>query len=143
MHIVAMTYPEEPNRETMERYAAFYRSLSFVIPCPACRSEYAKMMKTHPVEQALACRDDIFRWTVNIHNEVSERIGKLPMTPGFVENVYVFDSGRSGVDPEVDRRLSLGIGVYAAIFAITVAACVSAWLLFGRLACAGGARDLE
>lgn len=130
MHIVAMSYPDDPDDETRKGFSDFYRSLMTTIPCPACRREYREIMIAHPVEEALSCGDDLFKWTVLVHNNVSERLGKLPMTSEHVRNSYVYQEGFSAYDPQVDERIHGGLLIYGTILLLAAASVAMAGRLF-------------
>ena len=42
-----------------------------LIPCPMCREHYKEHLKKLPLSPHLDRRDDLFRWTVQLHNEVN------------------------------------------------------------------------
>lgn len=47
-----------------------------LIPCPVCREHYKKHLQKLPLSPHLDRRDDLFRWTVELHNEVNATLGK-------------------------------------------------------------------
>lgn len=71
MHTVAMTYPEIPSDQDKEKYRVFYESIGEVLPCPACRRHYQDNLKKLPIN--LDSRADLFKWTIDIHNEVNKK----------------------------------------------------------------------
>eukprot|EP00873_Tetraselmis_striata_P043802 jgi/Tetstr1/464066/TSEL_008871.t1 len=93
IHVVALGYPRNPSPEIRRQYKAFYDSLRTVIPCITCREGYNRIVDDVPVDDALANSQDLFNWTVHVHNRVNEKLGKLPMTPDFVRSTYVFGDG--------------------------------------------------
>jgi hypothetical protein len=50
----------------------FVQEFANVIPCPACAMHFRDILETFPFEQA----EDKFQWSVRIHNQVNERLGK-------------------------------------------------------------------
>lgn len=51
-----------------------------LIPCPICREHYKEHLKKLPLSPHLDRRDDLFRWTVQLHNEVNQMLGKPIVT---------------------------------------------------------------
>jgi len=71
MHAVTMTYPEVPSDQDKERYRIFFESITAVLPCPACRRHYQENLKKLPIR--LESRSDLFKWLIDIHNEVNKK----------------------------------------------------------------------
>ena len=92
MHIVALGYPANPTYGHKKAAKEFYESLAFLIPCPVCREHYEKHLQKNPLTPHLDRRDDLFRWTVNLHNEVNESLGK----PRLLESEVIYYYRRIG-----------------------------------------------
>jgi hypothetical protein len=80
MHITALGYPKEPTYAEKRAAKEFFESLLHLIPCPVCRVHYANHLKANPVSPSLDNHQDLFRWTVNIHNLVNKDLGKAEVT---------------------------------------------------------------
>lgn len=80
MHIVALGYPLKPTYGHKKAAKEFYESLAFLIPCPICRQHYTDFMKQMPITPFLDSRNDLFRWTNVLHNNVNETLGKPKVT---------------------------------------------------------------
>ena len=76
MHIVAIGYPSNPTYAQKRAAKEFYESLTQLIPCPMCRNHYAEHLQKHPITPALDRREDLFNWTITVHNEVNALLGK-------------------------------------------------------------------
>jgi hypothetical protein len=76
MHIIAIGYPKQPTYAHKRAAKEFFESLSHLIPCPICREHYSHYLQLMPITPHLDRRDDLFKWTVNLHNAVNERLGK-------------------------------------------------------------------
>jgi len=50
----------------------FVQEFANVIPCPACAMHFRDLLEAFPFDQAL----DKFEWSVLLHNQVNERLGK-------------------------------------------------------------------
>ena len=92
IHIVALGYPTNPTYGHKKAAKEFYESLAFLIPCPVCREHYEKHLQKNPLTPHLDRRDDLFRWTVNLHNEVNESLGK----PRLLESEVIYYYRRIG-----------------------------------------------
>ena len=125
MHIVALGYPSKPTYGHKKAAKEYYESLVFLIPCPICREHYSEFLKTMPITPFLDRRDDLFKWTVELHNNVNEKLGKPRYTELEAINYYtrLGASGRSPVLKPDDfaeadiRALIRGIGIGVAITA--------------------------
>jgi hypothetical protein len=71
MHAVTLTYPEVPSDQDKEKYKIFFESVGTVLPCPACRRHYQENLKRFPIR--LESRAEIFKWLIDIHNEVNKK----------------------------------------------------------------------
>jgi len=119
MHIVALGYPANPSYSHKKAAKEFYESLQFLIPCPICRDHYAEYLKVVPLTPFLDRRDDLFKWTVLVHNKVNEMLGKPRFTE--MESLEFYRRlGASGRSPvlkpddfaEADLRAMIkGVGI--------------------------------
>lgn len=92
IHIVALGYPSNPTYGHKKAAKEFYESLAFLIPCPVCREHYETHLQKNPLTPHLDRRDDLFRWTVNLHNEVNDTLGK----PRLLESEVIYYYRRIG-----------------------------------------------
>jgi len=76
IHIVALGYPSNPSYAQKRAAKEFYESLGSLIPCPVCREHYVTHLQKMPLTPHLDRRDDLFKWTVELHNEVNKLLGK-------------------------------------------------------------------
>jgi len=76
MHIVAIGYPSNPTHAQKRAAKEFYESLTQLIPCPMCRDHYAEHLQKNPITPSLDRREDLFNWTITVHNEVNKLLGK-------------------------------------------------------------------
>jgi len=88
IHIAALGYPKEPTYTEKRAAKEFFESLQFLIPCSVCREHYSKHLKEHPLTTFLDRRADLFRWTIDIHNEVNKALKKPTRTEQEVLNYY-------------------------------------------------------
>lgn len=80
LHVVALSYPSNPTYAQKRAAKEFYESMAELIPCPICREHYKQHIQKLPLSPHLDRRDDLFRWTVEVHNEVNKLLGKPMVT---------------------------------------------------------------
>ncbi len=88
MDFIAFNYPERPSAEDKAHVKAFFQNLAPLLPCSSCRDDFAKLLKTYPVEAHLDSRDTLTHWLVEAHNRVNERLGKPRVAYDVVANKY-------------------------------------------------------
>jgi len=88
IHITALGYSNEPTYAQKRAAKEFFEALAYLIPCPLCRSHYETHIQKYPISPHLDKRIDLFRWTVNLHNEVNKSLGKPTQTE--MEVIYFY-----------------------------------------------------
>jgi hypothetical protein len=88
IHITALGYSNEPTYAQKRAAKEFFEALAHLIPCPLCRSHYETHLQKYPISPHLDKRIDLFRWTVNLHNEVNKSLGKPTQTE--MEVIYFY-----------------------------------------------------
>jgi len=73
IHFIAMEYPHEPSLKDKQNYRIFFDNLKNVIPCKNCSDNYKDHLIKYPLtDHVLSSRMNLFKWTVDIHNEVNK-----------------------------------------------------------------------
>ena len=80
MHLVALGYSNQPTYAEKRAAKEFYESFTHLIPCPICKLHYTDHLKNNPITPSLDNRQDLFQWTVKIHNLVNKDLGKPEYT---------------------------------------------------------------
>ena len=88
MHVVALGFPKHPTETDKKNYADFYKTLTQVLPCERCRQGYQKFMEARPID--VSSMENLFQWTVDIHNDVNRKLSHDIMDPTWIRTVYVF-----------------------------------------------------
>jgi hypothetical protein len=88
IHVVALGYPKEPTYIDKKSAKEFFESLQYLIPCGVCREHYREHLADNPVSVFLDSRNDIFKWTVMIHNRVNKMLNKPEWTEDEVLEYY-------------------------------------------------------
>lgn len=76
MLATAYSYPDAPAEEDKTKYAAYFNSISGVLPCAKCRGHFSDLLNQHPIEPHLSCSKDLLAWVVARKNDVNLRLGK-------------------------------------------------------------------
>ena len=133
IHIVALGYPEKPTYAHKKAVKEFFESLQYLIPCEVCRTHYTQNLTVMPITPHLDRRQDLFKWTIELHNRVNQQLQKAIMSEPEVVQYYKRLGGR-GRSPiwsqadfaEADMRARIqGIGVGASL---TFVAMTLLWL---------------
>ena len=133
IHIAALGYSQEPNYSEKKAMKEFLESLKTIIPCPICRNHYISHLAKTPLGPSLDSRKDLFRWTIDLHNEVNKMLGKRSYTETEVLQYYT-RLGARGVSPvitaqdfmEADQQAMLK----GALAGITVSAIIGGIMYF-------------
>ena len=96
IHHVAMAYPEHPTEEDKHNYKNFYENIKNVLPCKECASNYEKNLERKPIDSALVGNQELFKWTIDIHNMVNVELGKRKYSYEEVFKDYLKDNGNNG-----------------------------------------------
>jgi hypothetical protein len=81
IHVIALAYPYSPSNEDKQNYKEFYENFWKVIPCQKCSVNYRRHLEElAPIDGFLSSPDDLFAWTVALHNIVNNELGKRNYT---------------------------------------------------------------
>ena len=94
MHAVTFLYPDEPTEDDKTRVLTFFSLVPFLLPCSLCGLHFARAIQGERAlnEGALASRDTLTRWLVDVHNDVNERIEKQAVQYERVKHYYTKDA---------------------------------------------------
>ena len=127
IHITALGYPTAPTYADKKAAKEFYESFVQLVPCPVCRNHYREHLINFPITPSLDTRDDLLRWTVDLHNTVNKMLGKSGEYT--VTDVIAFYKklgglGRSPMwtpeDFHTIQLQSIGVGATIALIAVGV-----------------------
>jgi len=103
IHTVALAYPKEPSYSDKKSAKEFFESLQFLLPCPVCREHLKDHLRKKPLTPHLDRRDDLFKWTVDLHNEVNKSLNKPELNE--VEALaYINRIGMRNVSPIISLQ---------------------------------------
>jgi hypothetical protein len=78
----------------------FVEGYKEIIPCLSCREHFEQVLVENPVPEA----DDLFKWSVDVHNIVNKRLGKPEVSyEAALANVVSPDA----LSPKFDFKITL------------------------------------
>jgi len=81
LHLASLSVPNVLTQEHKTAFQALVESYTLLLPCPVCQEHFAKVLQKHPLQDNLETSEQLFLWTVTVHNEVNVSIGKPQMNP--------------------------------------------------------------
>lgn len=77
IHLMVLEYPLNPNDDDKKHYRSFFNDLQYVLPCDKCKYNMKKHLKKYPLsDTVMANRNNLVRWTIELHNIVNYHTGK-------------------------------------------------------------------
>jgi hypothetical protein len=104
IHITALAYPKNPSYGDKKAAKEFFESLQFLLPCPICKEHLKVHLMKFPITPHLDRRDDLFKWTVMLHNEVNISLNKATMTELEVL-LYLKRLGARNTSPVINKDM--------------------------------------
>jgi hypothetical protein len=104
MHITALGYSQKPSYGDKKAAKDYMESLQFLLPCQACREHYKVLLSKHPLTPHLDRREDFFKYTVMIHNEVNKML-KKPIMTEIEALLYIKRLGARKDSPIINREM--------------------------------------
>jgi hypothetical protein len=88
IHTIALNFPDNPTYEDIRNTEHFFNSLKFNIPCDKCKIHYTQRINKNPIMNHLKNSDTLFRYTIELHNDVNVSLGKRTYTYDEVVAIY-------------------------------------------------------
>lgn len=76
LHSAAATFPEVPTEGEKVEMRCLIVGLPAIIPCPKCQCNLRSWIISQKINEALKNRFSLFRFFVDMHNDVNQRLGK-------------------------------------------------------------------
>ena len=77
LHMISISYPNEPNEEQKKNYRTFFENFYQVIPCSICSNNYINNLKELPItNDTMKNQENLVKWVIDIHNIVNKELGK-------------------------------------------------------------------
>jgi len=131
IHIAALAYPKQPSYGDKKAAKEFFEALQFLLPCPVCKEHLKTHLAKFPITPHLDRRDDLFKWTVMLHNEVNVSLNKGTMTE-LEALLYLQRLGARNSSPvinkdmldEIDMRSMIKGGIIGGAVTFTFGLCI-------------------
>ena len=131
VHIMSLAYPKNPSYSEKKAAKEFFEALPFLLPCAICKEHLKTHMKKFPITPYLDRRDDLFKYSVMLHNEVNKSLNKPTWTELEVLQ-YLKRMGARDASPivtkdmldEVDMRSMIKGGLIGGALVFTVGAAI-------------------
>ena len=117
IHMVALTYPIKPTEEDKNKYYNFFSSLQNVLPCPICASHFKDNMEKNPIN--LKNQESLFKWTVDIHNEVNKKNNKKVLS--YKEAIEEINNNANYKPKEITLKKALILSSTVSVFILLFA----------------------
>ena len=88
IHTFALNYPDNPNYEDKRVMEEFFNNLKYTIPCEKCRIHYTQRLERNPIMNYLDSRQSLFKFTIDLHNQVNKSLGKRLYNYDEVVEIY-------------------------------------------------------
>lgn len=70
-------YPNNPTPQNKQQVCDLVKVMSTTgIPCPRCKAHFNQYIHNHPIENSYGSAMDLFKYFVELHNDVNKRNGK-------------------------------------------------------------------
>ena len=86
---VALSYPNQPNKEIKQNYKDFFYSIKNILPCETCALNYLDHIQKIPIDNYLKNRNTLFSWIIKIHNEVNKITNKTMLNENKIKQYYL------------------------------------------------------
>ena len=88
IHTIALNYPDNPTYQDITSYEEFFNNLKFTIPCDKCKLHYRQRLDKKPIRNFLTDSNTLFKYTIDLHNEVNKSLGKRIYSYDEVVEIY-------------------------------------------------------
>ena len=88
IHTFALNYPDNPTYEDKRVIEEFFNNLKSTIPCQKCRIHYRQRLERNPIINYLDNKESLFRYTIDLHNQVNKSLGKKIYSYDEVVEIY-------------------------------------------------------
>ena len=116
LHYIALGYRNRPTKEEKKIYYIFFLNLQNVLPCEKCSENFKENLKKYSLEEALENRDSLFRWTIDIHNEVNKETDKR--TYSYEEVYQQYSQNNNQIEYEIIMVIALLLFIFFIIILI-------------------------
>ena len=138
IHFIALAYPDLPTEQQKLDYKLFFENLYKVIPCESCGEHLQNTISNiHPLHaNHLRNKDELFKWTVQLHNIVNKRLHKKTISINDAYNIYMhksqFNIVMCGINENTVKTESvLNSNKYLILFILFITVYTLMFLMYG------------
>lgn len=95
-HNGAVFYPNKPTDYVRHGMKQFLSTVPLIVPCRGCREHFYEFLRSTNLDEAVASRENLFAFWVDVHNYVNRRYGKQTMSLKEAKRLYGFDNPGRG-----------------------------------------------
>lgn len=95
-HNGAVFYPKKPTAYVRNGMKQFIMNVPLIAPCLSCKEHLYAYLRRVDLDDAVASRENLFKFWVDLHNFVNERYGKQTMSLKEAKRIYGFDHPGTG-----------------------------------------------
>ena len=122
-HHLTFAYPNQPTSLDKTHMKQYFEHLSALLPCAVCRIHFDVLLKEYPIDSALASRQELTKWLVEIHNRVNDRLGKPRLGYDYVSKQYqswnqLESCPNAPSQPETSKKCSSRNGMFGRVLGI-------------------------
>lgn len=88
IHTFALNYPDNPTYENKRVMEEFFNNLKHSIPCNKCKIHYTQRLDRNPIINHLDSKQSLFKYTIDLHNQVNKSLGKKIYSYDEVVQIY-------------------------------------------------------
>lgn len=88
IHTFALNYPDNPTYEDKRIMEEFFNNLKYSIPCSKCKIHYKQRLEKAPIINFLENKQSLFKFTIDLHNQVNKSLGKKIYSYDEVVQIY-------------------------------------------------------
>lgn len=139
IHLICLGAPEQLSSSQQQAYRTFFEGLAYVLPCASCSKHLLQNLEKVPISQSLSGREELFAWSVRLHNTVNEMLGKqtmsledakerwqaMPLTPTETHHKA------TDVAVEVKNKKQTIPSVFYVLFGLIIG-CIITWFLMSK-----------
>lgn len=107
LHLVALGYDDKPTLEMRKNYEDFFLNFYKVIPCKKCAINYKRHLSELPIYPYLDSKQNLFKWTVLLHNIVNRELGKQQWNLEYAYVYYTSTQSFLNVDHTINENQNL------------------------------------
>lgn len=80
IHYICLGAPDKLTDQDKSAYTNFFNNLPYIMPCKSCGEHLKQNLITLPISNSLNTKEDLFKWSVDLHNLVNKQINKNEIT---------------------------------------------------------------